>query len=65
MKFVLPVVLVVKNPLNAGDARHAGSILPGRSPEKDMVAHPSIHLCLEHPMDREGWKVTVQRVANS
>ena len=52
--------LMVKNPpANAGDIRDAGSI-PGsrRSPgggRDNLLQYP----CLENPMDREAWRVTV------
>ena len=60
------VVLAVKNPpANAGDARDTG-LIPGsgRSPGEGH-GNPLQYLCLENPMDRGAWKVTVQRVANS
>ena len=60
------VVLAVKNPpANAGDARDAG-LIPGsgRSPGEGH-GNPLQYSCLENPMDRGAWKVTVQRVANS
>ena len=48
------VVLAVKNlPVNAGDARHVGSI-PGRGrPPGGGHGGPLQYSCLEHPMDRE------------
>ena len=60
------VLLAVKNPpANAGDARDAG-LIPGsgRSPGEGH-GNPLQYSCLENPMDRGAWKVTVQRVANS
>ena len=60
------VVLAVKNPpANAGDARDAG-LIPGsgRSPGEGH-GNPLQYSCLENPMDRVAWKVTVQRAANS
>ena len=60
------VVLAVKNPpANAGDARDTG-LIPGsgRSPGEGH-GNPLQYSCLENPMDRGAWKVTVQRVANS
>ena len=60
------VVLVVKNlPANARNVRDAGSI-----PELGRSAgggHDYLHQCscLENPMDREAWRITVHRVAKS
>ena len=60
------VVLVVNNPnANAGDIRDAGSIPRlGRSPGGE---HGSTlqYSCLENPMDRGAWWVTVHRVTKS
>ena len=57
------VALVVKNtPANAGDRRDAGFI-PG--PGKSFGAghgNPLQYSCLENPMDRGAWQVTVHRV---
>jgi len=52
---------VVKNPpASAGDR---GSIPgPGRSPGGEN-GNPLQHSCLENPMDKEAWKVTVHGVA--
>ena len=57
------VALVVKNPpANAGDA---GSILEsGRSPGGGY-GNPLQYSCLEKPMDRRTWWVTVHRVIKS
>ena len=60
------VVLVVKNPLaNAGDIRDMG-LIPGlgRSPGEG-TGNPLQYSCLENPMDREAWWVTVHGVAKS
>ena len=60
------VILVVKNPLaNAGDARDVG-LIPGlgRSPGVEN-GNPLQYSCLENPMDREAWRATVHRVAES
>ena len=54
------VVLVVKNtPASIGDTRDVGSI-PGleRSPGVGST-HPLQRSCLENPMDRGAWQVTV------
>ena len=60
------VVLVVKNlPANAGDQRGVGSIPRlGRSP-RGGHGNPLQYSCLENPMDRGAWWVTVPRVAKS
>ena len=57
------VALVVKNlPANAGDVRDRGSIpVLGRSPG-DGHGNPLQYSCLENPMDREVWRVTVHGV---
>ena len=57
---------MVKNvPANAGDVRDMGSI-PGseRSPGRGHD-NPLQYSCLENPMDREAWRVTVHGVAES
>ena len=60
------VVLVVKNPCaNAGDIRYTGSILGlGRSPGG---GHGNLfqYSCLENPMDKRAWQVTVHRVTKN
>ena len=63
---VSQVVLVVKNlPANAGDLRDASSVPGlGRSPGEGH-GNPLQNSCLENPMDRGGWQVTVHRVATS
>ena len=57
---------VVKNPLaNAGDVGDAGSIPElERSPGGENDS-PLQYSCLENPMDRGAWQVTVHRVAKS
>ena len=60
------VTLVVKNPLaNAGDIGAAG-LIPGleRSPGGDK-GNPLQYSCLENPMDRGAWQVTVHKVAEN
>ena len=54
------VALVVKNPpANAGDIIDMGSIPgSGRSPGEEN-GNPLQYSCLENPMDREAWQVTV------
>ena len=62
----IQVALVVKNPpANAGDSGDLGSIAGlGRSPEGGH-RNPLQYSGLENPMDREAWKATVHRVAQS
>ena len=54
---------MVKNqPENAGDNKMAGSI-PGSGRSLGEGHDNSLqYSCLENPMDREAWKVTVHRV---
>ena len=57
---------VVKNPpANAGDIRHA-SLIPesGRSPG-GRHGNALQYSCLENPMDRGAWRVTVHGVSKS
>ena len=60
------VVLEAKNPpANAGNIRDAGSIPElGRS-SGGGHSNPLQYSCLENPMDRGAWQVTVHRVAKS
>ena len=60
------VALVVKNPpASAGDIRDMGSISgSGRSPG-GRHGNPLQYSCLENPMDRRAWWVTVCRVSES
>ena len=55
-----PSGIVVKNPpANAGDIIDMGSIPgSGRSPGEEN-GNPLQYSCLENPMDREAWQVTV------
>ena len=57
---------MVKNPsVNARDLGDSGSISGlGRSPGGGH-GNPLQYSCLENPMDRGAWWVTVQRVAKS
>ena len=57
---------VVKNlPANAGDTRDTGLTPgPGRSPGVGN-SNPLQYPCLEEPMDREAWRASVHRTANS
>ena len=60
------MALVVKNPpANAGDLRNTGSIPgSGRFPGKGH-GNPHQYSCLENPMDRGTWWVTVLGVTQS
>ena len=60
------MVLVVKNtPGNAGDIRDTSSIPGlGRSPGGGN-GDPIQYSCLENPMDRGAWQVTVHKVAKT
>ena len=60
------MALVVKNPpANAGDLRNTGSIPgSGRFPGKGH-GNPHQYSCLENPMDRGAWWVTVLGVTQS
>ena len=57
---------MVKNPpTNAGDTRDMGSISGlGRSPGGGH-GNPLQYSCLENPIDRGAWWVTVHRVTES
>ena len=57
---------MVKNlPAHAGGIRDANSIPgSGRSPG-ERHGSPLQYSCLENPMDREAWQVTVHRIAKS
>ena len=60
------MVLVVKSlPASAGDVRDAG-LIPGsgRSP-REGLGNPLQCSCLENPMERGAWWVTVHGVAQS
>ena len=58
------VALVVKNlPANAGDLGDKGSISVGKIPWRH--GNPHQYSCLESPMDRGVWKVTVPTVSVS
>ena len=57
---------MVKNPsANVEDIRDAGSVPGlGRSPGEGH-GNPLQYSCLENPMDRGAWRVTIPRVAKS
>ena len=60
------MMLVVKNPpANAGDIRYLGSIPGlGRSPGGGH-GNPLQYSCLENPMDRGAYRVTIHGVRES
>ena len=60
------VAVLVKNPsVKAGDARDAGSVPEsGRSPGVGN-GNPLQYSCLEKPMDKGAWWVTVHGVTKS
>ena len=60
------MALMVKHPsANTGDVRDEGSShCLGRSPGGGYGS-PLQYSCLENPMDRGAWQVTVHRVAKS
>ena len=57
---------MVKNPsANTGDLRDSVSVPgSGRSPGEGH-GNPLQYSCLENPMDRGAWRVTVHKVAES
>ena len=60
------VSLVVKNlPAKAGDLRDADSIPGSRRSSGVENGNALQYSCLENPMDRRTWRVTVQRVTKS
>ena len=63
---VVSQVTVVKIlPASTGDLRHTGFIPGlGRSPGEGH-GNPLQYSCLENPMDRGTWRVTVHRIAKS
>ena len=57
--------MVKSLPANTGDVRDAGSIPgSGRSPGRGH-SNPLRYSCLENPIDRGAWQVTVHRIAES
>ena len=60
------VALVVKTlPANAGDVRDTVLTRGSGSSLGERHGNPLQYSCLENPMDRGAWWVTVQRVAKS
>ena len=57
---------VVKNPpAKTGASGDAGSIPGSGKSSKGGNGNPFQYSCLENPMDRGAWQVTVQRVTKS
>ena len=52
-------------PANAGDTRDAGLIIESRRPPGDGNGNPLQYFCLENPIDRGAWWVTVFRATKS
>ena len=60
------MVLVVKNlPANTGDIRDLSSIPGSKRSPRGGNGNPLQYSSLENPMDREAWRATVHRVAES
>ena len=56
-------LVVRKPPANAGDLGDVDSIpVSGRSP-REGHGNPLQYPCLENPMDRRAWQITVHKVA--
>ena len=61
-----PAVLMIKNPLaNDGDVRDADSVFELGRPPGEGNGNPFHCSCLENPMDRGAWRVTVHGVTKS
>ena len=59
------VVLVAKNPINAGDSRDLG-LIPGSGRSLGVGnSNPLQDSCLENPMDRGAWWATIHETAKS
>ena len=60
------MVQVVKNlSANAADVRDTGLIPKSRKSPGGGHGNPFQYSCMENPMDREAWQVTVYGVAKS
>ena len=54
------VVLLVKNlPANAGNIRNMGLLPVSEKSPREGNGNPLQYSCLENPMDRGSWRVTV------
>ena len=63
---ITQVELVVKNlAANAGDIRDVGLIPGSGQSPGEGYGNPLQHSCLENPMDKGAWWVTVYRVTKS
>ena len=57
---------MVKNPLaNAGDSGDVGSVPGSGRFHREGNVNPLQYSCLEIPMDREAWRITVHGVTKS
>ena len=57
---------MIKNPpANAGYIRDTGSIPGSETSSGGEHGNPFQYSCLENPMDRGAWEVTIHRVAKS
>ena len=56
------ILLVKKPPVKVGDIKDTGSIPGLRRPPRGGHSNPLQDSCLENPMDRGAWWVTVHRV---
>ena len=57
---------MLKNlPANAGDSKFAGLISGSEKSPRGGNGNPLQYSCLNNPIDRGAWKVTVHRVAKS
>ena len=64
--WVSQVTVVVKNPpAIAGDVRDTGSLPGSRRSPGGGHGNPLQYSCLENPLEREAWWVTVHRVTKS
>ena len=57
--------MVVNSPANAGDISDVGSIPGSRRSPGGGNDIPLQYFCLDNPMDRGSWQVTVHRVTKS
>ena len=57
--------MVENPPANVGDVRDAGSISGWGGSPGGGHGNPLQYSCLENPMDRGAWKVTVHSAAKS